>query len=186
MTRVAAQEVLDMFPTPAGICTWATEAYALGDVIARYWVRGSTFNPIGWDAFGLPAENAAIRAGQPEDLDLREHRPARESMRRYACSFDWDRTLNTCDPEYYHWNQWLFLKMFEAGLAYRKDSLVNWCPNDQTVLANEQVVNGRCERCDAVVTKKKLDPVVSAHHRLRGAPARTTWAQLEGKGPTRS
>ena len=77
-------------------------------------------------------------------------------MRRYACSFDWDRVLNTCDPEYYRWNQWLFLRMFERGLAYRKASSVNWCPNCQTVLANEQVVDGRCERCDAVVTKKKL------------------------------
>ena len=77
-------------------------------------------------------------------------------MRRYACSFDWDRVLNTCDPEYYRWNQWLFLRMFERGLAYRKDSTVNWCPNDQTVLANEQVVAGRCERCDTLVTKKKL------------------------------
>ena len=81
----------------------------------------------------------------------------KSSMRRYACSFfDWDRTLNTCDPEYYHWNQWLFLRMVERGLAYRKASQVNWCPNDQTVLANEQVIDGRCERCDAVVTKKKL------------------------------
>ncbi|MBV5267935.1 MAG: class I tRNA ligase family protein, partial [Burkholderiaceae bacterium] len=78
------------------------------------------------------------------------------SMRRYACSFDWDRVLNTCDPEYYHWNQWFFLQMYERGLAYRKDSAVNWCPSCQTVLANEQVVGGACERCDASVTKKKL------------------------------
>ena len=77
-------------------------------------------------------------------------------MRRYACSFDWDRVLHTSDPEYYRWNQWLFLRLYERGLAYRKDSSVNWCPNDQTVLANEQVVQGRCERCDALVTKKKL------------------------------
>ena len=103
-------------------------------------------------------------------------------MRRYACSFDWDRTLNTCDPQYYHWNQWLFLQMFERGLAYRKDSSVNWCPNDQTVLANEQVVNGRCERCDAVVTKKKL---TQWYLRITDYAERLLddMAQLEGKWP---
>jgi leucyl-tRNA synthetase len=115
-------------------------------------------HPIGWDAFGLPAENAAIkrnadpRAWTYENIDVQK-----ASMRRYACSFDWDRTLHTCDPEYYKWNQWLFLKMFEKGLAYRKDSAVNWCPDCQTVLANEQVVAGLCERCDSAVTKKKLN-----------------------------
>jgi leucyl-tRNA synthetase len=115
-------------------------------------------HPIGWDAFGLPAENAAIkrnadpRAWTYENIDVQK-----SSMRRYACSFDWDRTLHTCDPEYYKWNQWLFLKMFEKGLAYRKDSAVNWCPDCQTVLANEQVVAGLCERCDSAVTKKKLN-----------------------------
>jgi leucyl-tRNA synthetase len=128
-------------------------------VIARYWVQKgfNVMHPIGWDAFGLPAENAAIRRGaNPKTWTYDNIAQQRESMRRYACSFDWDRTLNTCDPQYYHWNQWLFLKMFERGLAYRKASSVNWCPNDQTVLANEQVVNGKCERCDTVVVKKKL------------------------------
>jgi leucyl-tRNA synthetase len=115
-------------------------------------------HPIGWDAFGLPAENAAIkrnadpRAWTYENIDVQK-----ASMRRYACSFDWDRVLHTCDPEYYKWNQWLFLQMFEKGLAYRKDSAVNWCPDCQTVLANEQVVAGLCERCDSAVTKKKLN-----------------------------
>jgi len=152
--------VLDMFPYPSGdLHMGHAEAYALGDVIARYWVQKgfNVMHPIGWDAFGLPAENAAIRRGvNPKTWTYENIAQQRESMRRYACSFDWDRSLNTCDPEYYRWNQWLFLKMFERGLAYRKDSSVNWCPNDQTVLANEQVVNGKCERCDAVVTKKKL------------------------------
>ena len=153
--------VLDMFPYPSGdLHMGHAEAYALGDVIARYWIqRGfNVMHPIGWDAFGLPAENAAIkrnadpRAWTYENIDVQK-----ASMRRYACSFDWDRVLHTCDPEYYKWNQWLFLQMFEKGLAYRKDSAVNWCPDCQTVLANEQVVAGLCERCDSAVTKKKLN-----------------------------
>ena len=152
--------VLDMFPYPSGdLHMGHAEAYALGDVIARYWVqRGfNVLHPIGWDAFGLPAENAAIkRNSDPRAWTYENIATQRASMRRYACSFDWDRTLNTCDPEYYRWNQWIFLKFFERGLAYRKDSPVNWCPDCQTVLANEQVVAGLCERCDTEVTKKKL------------------------------
>jgi leucyl-tRNA synthetase len=153
--------VLDMFPYPSGdLHMGHAEAYALGDVIARYWMQKgfNVMHPIGWDAFGLPAENAAIkrnadpRAWTYENIDVQK-----ASMRRFACSFDWDRTLHTCDPEYYKWNQWLFLKMFEKGLAYRKDSAVNWCPDCQTVLANEQVVAGLCERCDTPVTKKRLN-----------------------------
>ncbi len=152
--------VLDMFPYPSGdLHMGHAEAYALGDVLARYWVQQgfNVMHPIGWDAFGLPAENAAIKRGvDPAGWTYENIEQQKASMRRYACSFDWDRVLNTCDPEYYHWNQWIFLRMFERGLAYRKASQVNWCPNDQTVLANEQVVDGRCERCDALVTKKKL------------------------------
>jgi leucyl-tRNA synthetase len=135
------------------------EAYAMGDIPARYWfLKGfDVLHPIGWDAFGLPAENAAIKRGaDPAAWTYENIATQKASMRRYACSFDWDRVLNTCDPEYYHWNQWLFLQMFERGLAYRKPSNVNWCPNCQTVLANEQVVGGLCERCDTAVTKKKL------------------------------
>ncbi|MGN6599777.1 MAG: leucine--tRNA ligase, partial [Actinomycetes bacterium] len=135
------------------------EAYALGDVVARYWMqRGfDVMHPIGWDAFGLPAEGAAIKRGiDPRVWTYENIAQQKASMRRYACSFDWDRVLNTCDPEYYRWNQWLFRKLYEKGLAYRKPSQVNWCPFDQTVLANEQVVGGRCERCDTPVTKKKL------------------------------
>ena len=152
--------VLDMFPYPSGdLHMGHAEAYALGDVIARYWVQQgfNVMHPIGWDAFGLPAENAAIKRGEnPKRWTYENIATQRASMRRYACSFDWDRTLNTCDPEYYHWNQWLFLRFFEKGLAYRKDAAVNWCTSCQTVLANEQVVQGLCERCDSVVTKRKL------------------------------
>ncbi|HEV8023677.1 MAG TPA: leucine--tRNA ligase [Candidatus Nanopelagicales bacterium] len=152
--------ILDMFPYPSGdLHMGHAEAYALGDVIARYWVqRGfNVMHPIGWDAFGLPAENAAIRRGEdPVRWTYDNIAQQKASMRRYACSFDWDRVLNTCDPEYYRWNQWFFLQMFERGLAYRKASNVNWCPECQTVLANEQVVAGLCERCDTAVTKKKL------------------------------
>ena len=152
--------VLDMFPYPSGdLHMGHAEAYALGDVIARYWVqRGfNVMHPIGWDAFGLPAENAAIRRGEdPVRWTYDNIAQQKASMRRFACSFDWDRVFNTCDPEYYHWNQWFFLQMFRRGLAYRKASNVNWCLECQTVLANEQVVAGQCERCDSNVTKKKL------------------------------
>ena len=153
--------VLDMFPYPSGdLHMGHAEAYALGDVIARYWIQKgfNVMHPIGWDAFGLPAENAAIkRNSDPRIWTYENIAVQKASMRRFACSFDWDRVFNTCDPEYYKWNQWLFLKLHERGLAYRKDSAVNWCPGCQTVLANEQVVAGLCERCDSAVTKKKLN-----------------------------
>ena len=152
--------VLDMFPYPSGdLHMCHAEAYAFGDVIARYWIQKgyNVMHPIGWDAFGLPAENAAIkrnldpRAWTYDNIELHK-----ASMRRYACSFDWDRIIRTCDPIYYRWNQWLFLEFYKKGLAYRKNSMVNWCPSCQTVLANEQVVGGACERCDSLVTKKAL------------------------------
>ena len=178
--------VLDMFPYPSGdLHMGHAEAYALGDVIARYWAqRGyNVMHPIGWDAFGLPAENAAIKRGEDPAVWTYENIATQKaSMRRYACSFDWDRVLNTCDPEYYRWNQWIFLQMYERGLAYRKDSAVNWCPTDQTVLANEQVIGGRCERCDSIVTKKKL---TQWYLRITDYAERLLddMAQLQGKWP---
>ena len=152
--------VCDMFPYPSGdLHMGHAEAYAIGDVIARYWVlKGfNVLHPIGWDAFGLPAENAAIKNNvDPGTWTYANIEQQKTSMRNYACSFDWDRVLYTCDPTYYRWNQWFFLQMFKRGLAYRKYSAVNWCTQCQTVLANEQVVAGLCERCDSPVTKKKL------------------------------
>jgi len=152
--------VLDMFPYPSGdLHMGHAEAFVMGDVVARYWrLRGyDVMHPIGWDSFGLPAENAAIaRDAHPADWTYANIETQARSFKRYGLSLDWSRRLHTSDPEYYRWTQWLFLRFYERGLAYRKDSYVNWCPNDQTVLANEQVVQGLCERCSAVVTKRKL------------------------------
>ena len=151
---------LTMFPYPSGdLHMGHAEVTALHDVIARYWwQRGfEVLNPMGWDSFGLPAENAAIRNDEhPATYTYANIETQYESFKRYGISFDWSRRLHTSDPEYYRWTQWLFLKFRERGLAYRKNSPVNWCPNDQTVLANEQVVDGRCERCGAEVTKREL------------------------------
>ena len=153
--------VLDMFPYPSGdLHMGHAEVYALGDVVARYWrLQGfQVLHPIGWDSFGLPAENAAIKRGvDPREWTYSNIDQQKTSMKRYAASFDWSRVLHTSDPEYYRWNQWLFLKMYEKGLAYRKDSWVNWDPVDQTVLANEQVLpDGTSDRSGAMVVKKKL------------------------------
>jgi len=151
---------LTMFPYPSGdLHMGHGEVFALHDMIARYWfARGfDVLNPIGWDSFGLPAENAAIKRNEnPAVWTYANIETQAESIRRYGMSFDWSRRLHTSDPGYYKWTQWLFLRFFERGLAYRKASYVNWCPNDQTVLANEQVVNGHCERCGATVTKREL------------------------------
>jgi leucyl-tRNA synthetase len=152
--------LLDMFPYPSGdLHMGHGEAYAIGDAVARYFFqRGdNVLHPIGWDAFGLPAENAAIRNNShPADWTYANIETQAASFRRYAVSFDWSRRLFTCDPGYYRWNQWLFLRFYERGLAYRKDGYVNWCPVDQTVLANEQVIAGRCERCGSEVVRRVL------------------------------
>ena len=152
--------VLGMFPYPSGDMHMGhAENYAYVDVTARYWRhRGhNVLNPMGWDSFGLPAENAAIQRGtDPREWTYANIAQQKASLKAFGTSYDWSRVLHTSDPEYYHWNQWLFLQLHERGLAYRKESPVNWCPNDQTVLANEQVVDGKCERCGATVIKKKL------------------------------
>lgn len=153
--------VLDMFPYPSGdLHMGHAEAFCYGDILARYW-RGQGYqvlHPIGWDSFGLPAENAAIKRGvDPREWTYENIDQQKASFRTYAPSFDWSRVLHTSDPEYYRWNQWLFLKLYEKGLAYRKASWVNWDPVDQTVLANEQVLpDGTSERSGAVVVKKRL------------------------------
>jgi leucyl-tRNA synthetase len=151
---------LDMFPYPSGdLHMGHAEAFAIGDVVARYWFqRGeNVLHPIGWDSFGLPAENAAIkRDSHPAEWTYTNIDTQAASFQRYAPSFDWSRRLHTSDPDYYKWTQWLFLRFYERGLAYRKGGLVNWCPNDQTVLANEQVVAGACERCGALVERRML------------------------------
>ncbi|MPZ59699.1 MAG: leucine--tRNA ligase [Propionibacteriales bacterium] len=151
---------LTMYPYPSGdLHMGHGEVFALHDVLARYWrFRGyDVLNPIGWDSFGLPAENAAIRNNEhPATYTYANIETQAESIRRYGMSFDWSRRLHTSDPDYYRWQQWMFLRFYEKGLAHRKASWVNWCPNDQTVLANEQVVQGECERCGATVTKREL------------------------------
>ncbi|UYK41483.1 leucine--tRNA ligase [Microbacterium terricola] len=152
--------VLGMFPYPSGdLHMGHAESYAYVDIVARFWRhRGyNVLNPIGWDSFGLPAENAAIQRGaDPRAWTYANIEQHKKSFREYGSSYDWSRILHTSDPEYYHWNQWLFQRLYERDLAYRKESPVNWCPHDQTVLANEQVVDGRCERCGTEVVKKKL------------------------------
>ncbi|MDJ0320084.1 leucine--tRNA ligase [Pseudarthrobacter sp. PS3-L1] len=153
--------VLDMFPYPSGdLHMGHAEAFAMGDVVSRY-LRQQGFDvlhPIGWDSFGLPAENAAIkRNAHPSEWTYANIDTQAASFRRYAISADWSRRIHTSDPEYYRWTQWLFKRFHERGLAYRKNSPVNWCPKDQTVLANEQVVNGACDRCGTIVTKKLLN-----------------------------
>ena len=186
--HVKRMYVLDMFPYPSGdLHMGHGEAFAIGDVIARYWfLQGyDVLHPIGWDSFGLPAENAAIKRDQnPAEWTYRNIDTQAESFRRYATSFDWSRRLHTSDPEYYKWTQWLFLRFFERGLAYRKASAVNWCPKDQTVLANEQVVAGACERCGTQVTKRELTQwffkITDYADRLLD-----DMSQLEGRWPDR-
>jgi leucyl-tRNA synthetase len=152
---------LEMFPYPSGkIHMGHVRNYVIGDVIARYKkMRGfNVLHPMGWDAFGLPAENAAIEHGIHPAKWTRENISCmKNQLQRMGLSYDWQREITTCEPEYYKWNQWFFLKMFERGLVYKKASSVNWCPSCETVLANEQVLNGRCWRCDSAVTQKELE-----------------------------
>ncbi len=153
--------ILDMFPYPsgAGLHVGHPEGYTATDILTRYY-RAKGFNvlhPMGWDAFGLPAENYAIKVGiHPETSTKKNIRRFTQQIKSLGFSYDWSRELSTCDPEYYKWTQWLFLKLYEKGLAYKKEAAVNWCPQDHTVLANEQVVNGKCERCGSEVVQKEL------------------------------
>src|SRR6266480_2423177 len=152
---------LEMFPYPSGrIHMGHVRVYAIGDLLARFkWMRGfNVLHPMGWDAFGLPAENAAIEHGvHPAIWTYENIDYMRGQLRKMGISYDWDREVTTCDPAYYRWEQLIFIKMFERGLAYRKRSTVNWCPSCQTVLANEQVEDGRCWRCDSEVTPREID-----------------------------
>ncbi len=153
--------VLEMLPYPSGdLHMGHVLNYTLGDVITHYRRRNgySVLRPMGYDSFGLPAENAAIKQGAPPRPTTEQSiSNIRRQMQRLGWAIDWNRELSTHQPEYYRWTQWLFLKLLEAGLAYRKQAAVKWCPNDQTVLANEQVVDGHCERCGAEVESKKLE-----------------------------
>ncbi len=152
--------VLVMFPYPSGPAHIGHVAnYNLGDVLARYLRRKgvNVLHPMGWDGFGLPAENAAIRSGvHPAKYTWDNIALLKEGLQRLGYSYDWDRELATCSPDYYKWTQWLFLRFFEKGLAYKALARANWCPSCRTVLANEQVIAGRCERCDTPVIQKAL------------------------------
>ena len=152
---------LEMFPYPSGkIHMGHVRNYAIGDVIARYKrMRGfNVIHPMGWDAFGMPAENAAIKESiHPAKWTYENITYMKKQLNQLGLSYDWDREVTTCSPDYYKWNQWFFLKMYEKGLAYRKSSFVNWCPSCMTVLANEQVIDSGCWRCDTAVIKKELE-----------------------------
>ena len=152
---------LEMLPYPSGdIHMGHVRNYCIGDVVARYKrMRGfNVLHPIGWDAFGLPAENAAIKRGvHPEKWTRENIAGMKRQLQRLGFSYDWSREIATCEPEYYRWNQWFFLRMFERGLAYRGKAAVNWCPSCQTVLANEQVEGGECWRCHSKVEERELD-----------------------------
>lgn len=152
---------LEMFPYPSGnLHMGHVRNYAIGDVVARFKTMNgyNVLHPMGWDAFGLPAENAAIKHGtHPAKWTYANIDNMRAQLKTMGTSYDWDREVTTCGPEYYKFTQWMFLKLYEHGLAYKKSAAVNWCPSCQTVLANEQVVEGACERCDTVVEKKHLE-----------------------------
>ncbi len=181
---------LEMFPYPSGrIHMGHVRVYAIGDVVARYkTMRGfNVLHPMGWDAFGLPAENAAIEKGiHPSAWTQENVAYMKGQLQRMGLSYDWDRQVNTSQPDYYRWNQWIFLKMVERGLAYRKHSAVNWCPSCETVLANEQVLaqegqeGGICWRCDSVVIQKALEQwffriTDYAQELLEGCDQLTSW-----------
>ena len=153
--------ILDMFPYPSGSAMHVghAEGYIGTDITARYsrMIGKDVLHPMGWDAFGLPAENYAIKNGTPprENTD-KAIKTFIEQLDDLALSYDWNREIGTHRPDYYKWTQWFFIQLYKKGLAYKKEAPVNWCPKDQTVLANEQVVNGKCERCDSEVIQKNM------------------------------
>ena len=153
--------MLNMFPYPSGdLHVGHGRNYILGDALFRFLrMRGhAALNPMGWDAFGLPAENAAIKRGiHPRQWTVANIANMKRQFMRWGILYDWSKEIASCEPQYYRWNQWLFLQLYKRGLAYRGKAPVNWCPNDQTVLANEQVIDGRCERCEAVVVQRELE-----------------------------
>ncbi len=180
--------VLEMFPYPSGrIHMGHVRNYTIGDAIARFLkMKGKNLlHPMGWDAFGLPAENAAIKHGiHPAKWTYENIDYMRRQLKLLGFSYDWEREIATCDPEYYRWNQWIFLKMYEKGIAYRKTAVVNWCPHDETVLANEQVIEGKCWRCGTPVVQKEIPSwflrITSYAERLL-----EDLKKLEGKWPDR-
>ena len=151
---------LAMFPYPSGrLHMGHVRNYSIGDVISRYqrMLGKNVLQPMGWDAFGLPAENAAIKNRvAPAKWTYENIAYMRDQLKRLGFAYDWDRELATCKPDYYRWEQWLFTRLFKKGLAYKKTAGVNWCPNDQTVLANEQVIDGKCWRCDTEVERREI------------------------------
>src|ERR1051325_9312644 len=182
--------VLEMLPYPSGtLHIGHIRNYSIGDALARYkWMRGyNVLHPMGWDAFGLPAENAAIaNQRDPGDWPRQNIAAMKRTHARFAFSYDWDCEVSTCEPEYYRWNQWFFLKMLERGIAYRKKALVNWCPKCATVLANEQVVDGCCWRHETTPVEQRaleqwfLQITAYADELLRDIDE-----QLEGHWPER-
>jgi len=191
---------LEMFPYPSGrIHMGHVRVYAIGDVIARFKrMRGyQVLHPMGWDAFGLPAENAAIQKKvHPAVWTAQNIGYMRSQLQKMGLSYDWTREVTTCLPDYYRWNQWFFLKMYERGLAYRKMASVNWCPSCMTVLANEQVIEGHCWRCDSVVIQKNLEQwffritayaeeLLAECDRLTGWPQRVLTMQKNWIGKSR-
>ena len=151
---------LSMFPYPSGkLHMGHVRNYTIGDVISRYqrMLGKNVLQPMGWDAFGLPAENAAMQHNvHPADWTYSNIDYMRDQLKRLGFAYDWDREIATCDPDYYRWEQWFFLKLLDKGLVYKKTAPVNWCPHDMTVLANEQVIDGCCWRCDTKVERKEI------------------------------
>jgi leucyl-tRNA synthetase len=182
--------VVEMFPYPSGrLHMGHVRNYSIGDALARYmWMRGyNVQHPIGWDAFGLPAENAAIKRGMhPRDWTITNIAEMKRQMHRMGFAYDWNLEIATCEPEYYRWNQWFFLKMYERGLAYRKKAMVNWCPECATVLANEQVVDGCCWRHETTpVEQRALEQWFWKITDYAEELLRDTYDKLEGGWPER-